>query len=103
MSDDMNDDSSIYESKYNIVREDDYLGDIDESNLNEKKKLEKLKKNKEIKSLLKKRKRKIKAKDIGKKKYSQYKRDEVNNKAKEESIKKKEDIFGTNEFISIKK
>ena len=64
MSDDINDDSSIYESKYNIFREDDYLGDIDESNLNEKKKLEKLKKNKEIKSLLKKRKRKIKVKDI---------------------------------------
>ena len=64
MSDDINDDSSIYKSKYNIFREDDYLGDIDESNLNEKKKLEKLKKNKEIKSLLKKRKRKIKVKDI---------------------------------------
>jgi len=74
MSDDINDDSSIYENKYNIVREDDYLGDIDESTLNEKKKLEKLKKNKEIKSLLKKRKRKIKAKDIGKKNIPNIKR-----------------------------
>ena len=100
MSDDINDDSSIYENKYNIVREDDYLGDIDESTLNEKKKLEKLKKNKEIKSLLKKRKRKIKAKDIGEKKYSKYKREEVNDKVKEESIKKKEVIFRPNEFIS---
>ena len=37
MNDSRDDDSSIYENKYNIVREDDYLGDLDEPTLNEKK------------------------------------------------------------------
>ena len=64
MNDSRDDDSSIYENKYNIVREDDYLGDLDEPTLNEKKKLDELKKNEKIKTLLRKRKRKIKAKDI---------------------------------------
>ena len=118
MSDEISDDSSKNESKYNIVKEDDYLGDIDESILNEKKKLEELKKNVKIKSLLRKRKRKLKAKDIDNRKnsnnshnsnssdlaesnnYYENEEDKDEEKEKEDSIKKEEDNFNQNEFIS---
>ena len=116
MNDSRDDDSSIYENKYNIVREDDYLGDLDEPTLNEKKKLDELKKNEKIKTLLRKRKRKIKAKDIDNSKnrnnvhnsyysylsesnnYFPSKKEEANDKEKEKSTKKKEDNFNPNQY-----
>ena len=115
MNDKSYDDSSIYENKNSIVREEDYLGDLDEPGLNEKKNLKELKKNQKIKTLLKKRKRKIKAKNLDNKKnrnkiHNSYssdlaesnidfhsKRKEANDKKKEESLKKKEDNFDPNQ------
>ena len=111
MSDENIDDSSIDERRSHFIREDDYLSDIDETTLNDKKKLEELKKNKKIKSLLKKRKRKIKSKNIDKRKtrkiahnndssdlaesnnYAHSEKEEFNDKVKEKSLEKKRDIF----------